>query len=68
MNKSNPIPTEHKINLTISEAAEYSNIGINRIEQMLKSPDCPFLLCVGSKRLVKRKKFEEFMEECTLIE
>ena len=27
--------------LTIKEAAEYSNIGINKIESMLKQPNCP---------------------------
>lgn len=37
-----------KLNLTIREAAEYSNIGINRIDEMLKKPNCPFVLYVGS--------------------
>ena len=68
MNRRNLIPAENKINLTISEAAEYSNIGINRIEQMLRNPDCQFVLYVGNKRLVKRKKFEEFLEQCIIIE
>lgn len=57
------IPVERKINLTIAEAAEYSNIGQNRIEKLLKSPNCPFVLYVGSKKLVKRKEFECFLSE-----
>ena len=57
------IPVEHKINLTIAEAAEYSNIGQNRIEKLLKSPNCPFVLYVGNKKLVKRKEFECFLSE-----
>ena len=48
--------------LSIREAAEYSNIGINKIDEMLKQPNCPFVLYVGTKKLVKRKAFEEFIE------
>ena len=56
-----------KLNLTIREAAEYSNIGINRIDEMLKKPNCPFVLYVGSKKLVKRKEFEEFIRSSVII-
>lgn len=49
------------MNLTIKEAAEYSNIGINKIDTMLKTPNCPFVLFVGTKKLVKRKAFEDFI-------
>ena len=48
------IPIHLKMNLTIKEAAEYSNIGINKIDSMLRSPNCPFVLYVGTKKLVKR--------------
>ena len=44
-----------KLNLTKQEAAAYSNIGINRIEELLKQPNCNFVLYVGNKKLVKRK-------------
>jgi hypothetical protein len=30
------VPIEKKMNLTIKEAAEYSNIGINKIAEMLE--------------------------------
>lgn len=50
-----------KLNLTIKEAAAYSNIGINRIEELLKNPKCPFVLYVGTKKLVKRKEFEQYI-------
>ena len=33
-----------KVALTIEEAAEYSNIGQNRISGLLKEPRCPFVL------------------------
>ena len=52
-----------KVTLTIKETAEYSNIGINRIESLLRAPRCPFVLDVGKKKLVKRKEFEKFISE-----
>lgn len=54
--------------LTIDEAAEYSNIGINRINDMLNNPSCPFVLFVGrGKRLVKRREFEKYLEKTDSI-
>lgn len=53
--------------LTIKEAAEYSNIGINKIDAMLKQPNCPFVLYVGTKKLVKRKEFEQYISNKLLI-
>jgi len=55
------IPFWLKLNLTIPEAAAYSNIGINRIENLLKQPKCDFVLYVGNKKLVKRKEFEQYI-------
>ena len=61
------VPIHLKMNLTIREAAEYSNIGINKIDSMLRSPNCPFVLYVGTKKLVKRKEFEQFIGGKLLI-
>ena len=55
------VPINLKAALTIREAAEYSNIGINKIDSMLRSPNCPFVLYVGTKKLVKRREFETFI-------
>lgn len=61
------IPIHLKMTLTIREAAEYSNIGINKIESMLRTPNCPFVLYVGTKKLVKRKEFEQFISGKLMI-
>ena len=61
------IPIHLKMTLTAREAAEYSNIGINKIDSMLRSPNCPFVLFVGTKKLVKRKEFEQFISEKLVI-
>ena len=54
------LPIDRKMLLSIREAAEYSNIGINKIDELLKQPNCPFVLFVGTKKLVKRKAFEAY--------
>ena len=56
-------PIQDKLALTIREAAVYSNIGINKLESLLRSPRCPFVLYVGKKKLVKRKEFEKFITD-----
>ena len=57
------VPIWEKTTLTIEEAAEYSNIGQNRLSELLKTPRCPFVLYVGNKKLVKRREFERFIAE-----
>ena len=61
------VPIHLKMTLTAREAAEYSNIGINKIDSMLRSPNCPFVLFVGTKKLIKRKEFEQFISEKLVI-
>lgn len=56
------VPIKDKLNLTIEEAA-YSNIGINRIDEMARQPNCPFVLYIGRKKLIKRKEFEKYLEK-----
>lgn len=61
------VPIHLKIALTVPEAAAYSNIGLNKISQMLRKPNCPFVLYVGSKKLVKREAFEEYIRKSLVI-
>lgn len=57
------VPIHLKVTLTITEAAAYSNIGINKLDSMLRSPNCPFVLFIGRKKLVKRVAFEEYINK-----
>ena len=61
------VPIHLKMTLTAREAAEYSNLGINKIDSMLRTPNCPFVLFVGTKKPVKRKEFEQFISEKPVI-
>jgi excisionase family DNA binding protein len=60
--KIKEVPIWEKLNLTVEEAAAYSGIGINRIRELSNDDKCSFVLWVGNKRLIKRKKFVEYVE------
>lgn len=61
--KKKEIPIWEKLNLTVEEAAEYSNIGINKINEIARDPMCTFVLYIGKKKLIKRREFEKFIEK-----
>lgn len=61
------VPVWEKMNLTVEEAAAYSNIGINKIDEMAKSPNCSFVLYIGRKKLIKRKEFEQYIAKSVEI-
>lgn len=56
------VPIKDKLNLTIEEAAAYSNIGINKLRELINMPRCQFVIYIGRKRLIKRREFEKFIE------
>ena len=57
------VPIWEKANLTLEEAAAYSGIGINKLRRLSDDENCPFVLWIGSKRLIKRKKLDEYTEK-----
>ena len=56
------IPIWEKSNLTLEEAAAYSDIGINKLRKLTESEQCSFVLWNGTKRLIKRRKLDEYMD------
>lgn len=56
------IPVWEKSNLTLEEAAAYSGIGINKLRKLSDTETCPFVLWIGSKRLIKRRKLDEYTD------
>ena len=67
MKNSLEVPIYQKQNLTIEEAAVYSNIGRNKLRQLTDDEKCVFVLWVGEERLIKRKQFDEFIEKAYSI-
>lgn len=59
--KNYNVPLWEKENLTMEQASVLYNVGINRIRELSDKPDCDFVLWVGNKRLIKRKRFSDYL-------
>ena len=57
------VPIYEKSNLTLEEASAYSGIGVNKLRELSNDKNCSFVLWVGSKRLIKRKLFDCYIEK-----
>lgn len=68
MNGKKFVPIWEKFTLTISEASEYFNLGEKKLRYLADSyNDYGFVLQNGNKTLIKRKKFEEFINETNAV-
>ena len=68
MNKENNVPLWQKYTLTITEASEYFNIGEKKIRQIIQANDtADFILNNGVKVLIKRIKFEQFIDSVSSL-
>lgn len=56
------VPIWEKTNLTLEEAAAYTGIGINKLREITNEENCTFVLWVGSKRLIKRRRLDLYLE------
>lgn len=52
-----------KANLTLEEAAAYSGIGVGKLRELINEKGCNFVLWVGNKRLIKKRLFDNFIEQ-----
>ena len=62
--RTNEIPYWEKYMLTLREAAEYYYIGEKKMRQIV---DANFLLESGNRIMIKRKLFEEYLDNATVI-
>nr|MBQ8251927.1 transposase [Lachnospiraceae bacterium] len=62
------IPVWNRFLLSIYEAAAYYHIGEKKIRALIdRYPDAEFILYVGNKALIKRRQFEEFLDNASTI-
>ena len=62
------VPVSDKYGLTIEEAAAYFGIGEEKIRKLLSNnPDADYLLKNGRKTIIKRKRFEEYLNNIDSI-
>lgn len=64
---TNEVPIWEKTNLTLEEAAAYFNIGQNKLRELTNDKNCGFVIWVGTKRLIKRLKLEEYLAKAYSI-
>lgn len=68
MNTEKQVQLKDKYCLTIEEASDYFGIGEKKIRQIVtENVDAGFVIQNGVKYLIKRKRFEDFLEEMTAI-
>ena len=67
METNKTVPIWGKSNLTLEEAAAYSGIGVNKIRDLSNERNCSFVLFVGTKRLIKRRLFDEYIDRAYSI-
>ena len=61
-------PYWEKYMLTLREAAEYFHIGEKKMRQIVdENMDANFILTSGNRVMVKRKLFEEYLNQATVI-
>jgi len=62
------VPIPQKYLLDFYEAAEYFGIGINRIRDLTKEPDCEFAVKTSDRKTkIIRTKFEDYISEHRII-
>ena len=57
------VPIQFKALLTLPEAAEYFNIGFNKLLEITEECNCPYVVFIGKKRLIKRERLEKYLNE-----
>lgn len=60
------VPIWEKMNLTIEEAAALFGIGQNKLRELVKEQNT-YTLDIGTKKMIKRKQFEKFLENVTVL-
>lgn len=67
MEEKQNIVWKEKFMLSINEAAEYFNIGTNKLREMVKEPECDFVLYVEKRTLIKRERLENYLDRIVYL-
>ncbi len=65
--RKHEVPIWERSLLSIYEASDYTGIGINKLRSLALEPRCPFILWIGSKKMFKRKKLDEYLENASSL-
>ena len=57
------VPIWERYSLTINEASCYFHIGDKKLREIIEmDPDADYLIQVNSRVMIKRKRFEQFLD------
>ena len=62
------VPIWEKYSLTVEEAAAYFHIGENKLRRLMaEDDDADYVLYNGNRAQIKRRKFEEYLDNLQVI-
>ena len=62
------VPVWEKYLLAIEEGAQYFGIGENKLRRIAEeNEDSDYILSNGNRRLIKRKRFEQYLDHCQMV-
>lgn len=59
--KRKQVPLWEKSYLSIKEAMKYFNIGENKMRELADLPEVHFVIFIGNKKMINRKKLESYL-------
>ena len=66
--KDSDVPVWKRYTLTITEASAYYHIGENKLRALAdEHPEADFIIMNGNRILLKRQKFEQFLDQATVV-
>ena len=65
--KKMEVPLWERTLLTIEEASAYTGIGVYSLRKLAAKPNNKLILWVGTKKMFKRKKLDEYLENAVSI-
>lgn len=66
--QQNYVPLWKRYALTVTEAAALYHIGESKLRMIAdEHPEADFIIMNGNRILIKRQKFEEFLDHATVV-
>ena len=65
--KNVDVPVWEKSLLTLNEASAYTGLGINRLRRIANNNQNELVVWVGSRRMFKRRKLDEYLEKAVSL-
>ena len=65
--KKHEVPIWERSLLTISEAADYTGLGVNTLRRLAQKRNSNLIVWVGSHKMFKRRKLDEYLDNAVSL-